>query len=248
MPDHPSKLVLQDRIEPAPRRVRALIAGHTVLDTAAALYVWDGPYYPQYYIPAGDVDAAVLVDEGREQKLKRGTARRYGLRVRDRQVPQSVRIYSDGALAGYARVEWNAVDAWFEEDEEIFGHPRNPYARIDALRSSRHVQVSVDGTPLADTTSPVLLFETGLPTRYYLPRLDINWQQLRPSDTKTQCPYKGITSSYWSFGDVPNIAWAYDFPLPECHQIAGLVAFYNEKVDLVVDGTPLQRPTTHPAH
>ncbi len=248
MPDYPSKLDLQDRIEPAPRRVRALLAGHIVLDTTRALYVWDGPYFPQFYIPADDVDASVLVDEGRVQTLKRGTMRWYGLRVRDREVPRAVRIYQDGELAGHARVEWDAVDAWFEEDEEIFVHPRNPYRRCDALRSSRHVQVSANGTLLADTFSPVLLFETALPTRYYIPRTDVNWQHLGPSETRTQCPYKGITSGYWSSGGVLDIAWAYDFPLPGCQPIAGLVAFYNEKVDLVVDGKAIERPKAHPAH
>lgn len=246
MADFPSKLTLLDRVEPVPRRIRGLIGGRTVFDTTAARYVWEANHYPQYYVPEPDVDTSLLVDEGREQRLKRGTARRFALKSGDREVPEAVRIYQDGELAGYARFEWGALDAWFEEDQEVIVHPRNPYHRVDAIRSSRHVQVYLAGALLADTHSPVLLFETSIATRYYLPRTDVRWEHLVPSQTRTGCPYKGFTSGYWSGGGAApstaaDIAWAYDFPLPECQAIAGLVAFYNEKVDIVVDGTPLVR-------
>ncbi|MGW4297850.1 DUF427 domain-containing protein, partial [Micromonospora chersina] len=147
------------------------------------------------------------------------------------------------------RFDWAALDAWFEEDEEVFVHPRNPYSRVDALRSTRHVRVELDGTVLAESTSPVLVFETGLPTRYYLGRTDVRFGHLVPSRTRTACPYKGRTSGYWSVraGDRlhPYLAWSYDFPTAALLPIAGLVAFYNEKVDLVVDGERLPRPRTH---
>jgi uncharacterized protein (DUF427 family) len=179
------------------------------------------------------------------QHLKRGTANRYGLRVGSKDVPEALRIYQDGPLAGYARIEWNALDAWYEEDAQIFVHPRNPYARVDAMRSTRHLQVSVDGVVLADTRSPVLLFETGLPTRNYVNPTEVNLDYLSPSGTQTQCPYKGVTSGYWSTPTVPDVAWTYGFPLPACAAIAGLIAFYNEKVDIVLDDVPLPRPATH---
>ena len=243
--DYPESLVPTDSVEPVPRRVRATLAGQTIVDTTTALYVWDWPPYPKFYLPVGDIDSAVLVDEKHTQQLRRGTAQRYGLRVGDRDVPEALRIYQDGPLAGYAHVEWNAVDAWFEEDEQVFVHPRNPYARVDALRSTRHVRVSRDGVLLAETHSPVLLFETGLPTRYYINPAEVNLEHLTPSSTQTQCPYKGVTSGYWSTESVPDIAWTYHFPLAACAAIAGLIAFYNEKVDLVVDGVELPRPKTH---
>jgi uncharacterized protein (DUF427 family) len=245
MADYPESLVPTNSVEPVPRRVRAVLAGHTVVDSTAALYVWEWPPYPQFYIPAVDIDATVLVDEQHEQHLKRGTARRYGLRVAGKDVPEAVRIYQDGPLSGYARFEWNAVDAWFEEDEQVFVHPRNPYARIDALRSTRHLEIRAGGVLLAETRSPVLLFETGLPTRYYVNPTEVNLGYLIPSGTQTQCPYKGITSAYWSTPDVPDIAWSYRFPLPACAAIAGLIAFYNEKVDITLDGVQLARPRTH---
>jgi uncharacterized protein (DUF427 family) len=245
MADYPESLTPTGSVQPVPRRVRGVLAGHTVVDTMHALYVWEWPPYPQYYLPAKDFDAACLVDEQHPQRLKRGTAHRYGLRVGSKDVPEALRIYQDGPLAGHARVEWDAMDAWFEEDEQVFVHPRNPYARVDALRSTRHVRISLDGVVLAETHSPVLLFETGLPTRYYINPAEVNLGYLQPSATQTQCPYKGVTSGYWSTPDVPDVAWTYHFPLPACAAIAGLIAFYNEKVDIELDGVEIPRPHTH---
>ncbi|CAM3798086.1 DUF427 domain-containing protein [Smaragdicoccus niigatensis] len=245
MADYPQALAPQGDFEPVPRRVRAVLAGRTVVDTQRARYVWESPKYPQFYIPINDIDAAALVDEHRELKLKRGTAKRYGLRVGDREVAEAVRVYQDGPLADHARFEWSALDAWYEEDERIFVHPRNPYARVDALRSTRHVEVRRNGVLLAESHSPVLLFETGLPTRYYLDPTDVRFEHLTSSPTQTQCPYKGVTSGYWSTEDVADIAWTYQFPLAACAAIAGLISFYNEKVDITVDGVELERPVTH---
>ena len=139
------------------------------------------------------------------------------------------------------------MDGWFEEDEEVFVHPHDPYKRIDILHSSRHVEVEVNGVKVADTHRPTLLFETGLPTRYYIPKLDLRMDLLTPIEHTTGCAYKGF-ARYWSLeaGDetFENLAWSYRTPLPECTKIAGLVAFYNEKVDLIVDGERLARPKT----
>ena len=251
MTDYPRELVTTDHIEPSPRRVRGVLGGTVVFDTTKALYVWEWPHYPQYYIPLADVHTDVLVDEDNAQKLRRGTARRHGLRVGELTRPSSVSVYGADALAGLAgtvRFDWAALDAWFEEDEEVFVHPRDPYTRVDALRSTRRVRVELDGMVLADSASPVMVFETGLPPRYYLNRTEVNFAHLVPSDTVTACPYKGRTSGYWSVrsgADVhADLAWTYDFPTRQLLPIAGLIAFYNEKVDLVVDGLRLDRPQT----
>jgi uncharacterized protein (DUF427 family) len=223
-----------------------------VLDTTRALYVWEWPYYPQYYIPLDDVAADVLVDENHEQKLSRGVARRLGLKVGELERPAAARVYTSTSLepiTGHVRFEWDALDAWFEEDEEIFVHPRNPYARVDALRSTRHLRVELEGVLLAESAAPVLLFETGLPTRYYLDRTAVNFAALEHTDTVSQCPYKGRTTDYWAVrtpsGRHPDLAWSYSFPTPALGAIAGLVAFYNEKVDTFIDGQLVERPQTH---
>jgi len=152
-------------------------------------------------------------------------------------------------LSGTVRFDWAALDAWFEEDEQVFVHPRNPYVRVDALRSTRPVRIELDGVVLAESPSPVMVFETGLPTRYYLNPTEINFDYLTPSDTVSSCPYKGTTSRYWSarIGDTvdPDLAWAYDFPTRQLLPIAGLVAFYNENVDVILAGQRLEQPKTH---
>ena len=154
---------------------------------------------------------------------------------------------SDSPVAGTVRFEWDKL-RWFEEDEPIYGHPRNPYSRVDALRSHRHIRVELDGVLLADTRAPVLLFETGLPTRYYIDPTDVAFEHLEATSTQTLCPYKGVTSGYWSVrvGDTvhPDLAWTYHYPLPAVAPIAGMVAFYNEKLDIAVDGVDLGRPHT----
>ncbi|MEV4596889.1 DUF427 domain-containing protein [Amycolatopsis sp. NPDC049253] len=252
MRDYPDAITQIDHVEPVPRRIRAVLGGETVLDTTRALYVWEWPYYPQYYIPVADVTPGVLVDENHRQRLKRGTARRQTLKAGDEVKTAAARLYGADAGAGLAdhvRFEWTALDAWFEEDEQVFVHPRNPYTRVDALRSTRHVRVALEGRTLAESSSPVLLFETGLPTRYYLNRTEVDFSHLVPTSTVTECPYKGTTTGYWSVrtGDVlhQDLAWSYDFPTRSLSAISNLICFYNEKVDLFVDGREIPRPTTH---
>ena len=252
MTGYPLSLAVTNQMAPVPRRIRAYVGGRVILDTTSAVYVWEWPKYPQYYIPIADIDASVLVDENHDQKLSRGTARRHGLRVGDISRPGALRVYgvdSIPGLNGMARLEWDAVDAWFEEDEQVFVHPRDPYTRVDALRSTRHVRVELDGVVLADTTSPVLVFETGLPTRFYINRTDVVFGHLEWSDTVSACPYKGTTSGYWTalIGErvYKDLAWTYAFPTRQLLPITGLIAFYNEKVDTIVDGVLLERPVTH---
>ena len=250
--DYPQIPAERGRVEPAPRRVRGYVDGVLVFDTVAARYVWEVPYYPQYYVPVKDVRTQYLVDEDHPRRLQFGTAQSHALHVNGVTVAEAVRVFGDDALpglAGTARFAWDAVE-WFEEDERIVGgHPRNPYARVDALRSHRHVRVELDGVVLAETRSPVLLFETGLPTRYYVDRTDVAFEHLIASDTETACPYKGVTTGYWSarVGDTvhEDVAWSYQYPDRAVGAVAGMVAFYNERVDLVVDGVPLPRPRTH---
>jgi uncharacterized protein (DUF427 family) len=253
--DYPQIIVQTGHVEPVPRRIRAMLGGEVVLDTMAARYVWEWPNYPQYYIPVDALKPDVLVDEEHAQQTRIGTARRHGLRAGGVSRPGAARVYGADAvagLAGTARFEWDALDAWFEEDEQVFVHPRSPYTRVDALRSTRTIRVELDGVLLAESSSPVLVFETGLPTRYYLNRTEVNFAHLEPTPTVSSCPYKGTTSGYWSVraGTTvhPDLAWAYDFPTRQLLPITGLIAFYNEKVDTFLDGQLLERPVTHFFH
>ncbi|PND55756.1 hypothetical protein CRM90_21145 [Mycobacterium sp. ENV421] len=248
--DYPQVAAARGRIEPSPRRVRGFLGTELIFDTTAARYVWEVPYYPQYYIPLADVRSQFLIDEDHPQRVQFGPSRTCAVSAGSQTHPSAARVFDagEGPVAGLVRFDWAALN-WFEEDEPIYGHPRNPYARVDALRSHRHVRVELDGAVLADTHSPVLLFETGLPTRYYIDRSDVAFEHLEPSDTQSLCPYKGVTSGYWSVrvGDTlhPDLAWTYNTPLPAVAPIANMVAFYNEKLDISVDGAELPRAHTH---
>lgn len=247
---HPSLIAPVGHVEPVPRRIRGTIGGRVAFDTRRALYVWEWPAYPQFSIPVDDMVDGVLIDEEHTELLGAGSARRHTLQVGSEVRASAAWVWEDDAperLHGTVRFEWEALDSWFEEDEPVFVHPRSPYSRVDALRSSSSVRVELDGVVLAEAPNCITLFETGLPTRYYLDRTHVDWTRLRHSDTVTRCPYKGTTSSYWSFdSDVAtheDIAWAYDFPTIHANRIAGMVAFYNEHVDLYADGTLLPRPS-----
>jgi Uncharacterized protein conserved in bacteria len=248
------------RVEPTAKRVRAYLHGRPVADSTRTLMVWEVPYYPTYYFPLDDVDRGLLTPTGRTVRSpSRGEAEVHAVGGR----PDAALVYLDSPLEeikGHVRLEWGAMDAWFEEDEEVFTHPRDPYTRVDILASSRHVRVEIDGVTVADSHHPRILFETGLPPRYYLPKTDVRLDLLRPSDTVTHCPYKG-QAEYWSVvlpgdgtggggdGDgggvvYKDIVWSYRTPLAESQKIAGLMAFYNEKVDIHLDGVLQERPKT----
>ena len=213
------------RIERCHKRVRAYLGREVVVDTAHPMLVWEHNAYPAYYLPVKDV-VRELVPEG------------------------AARYFADSPveeLRDLVRIEWKAMDEWLEEDEPVYVHPRNPYHRVDILASSRHVEVVVDGVTVADTVRPVILFETGLPPRYYMPLTDLRIDLLTPVDHTTMCPYKG-TATYWSLEvngqSYPNFVWCYRSPLAESQKVAGLACFYNEKVDLIVDGERQERPKT----
>ena len=252
MSNYPATIAPVNHVEPVPRRIRAYLGGQKVLDTERASYVWEHPSYPQYYIPLDDVRAEFLVRSGQLHPSRRGPVETCGLQVAGTDRPRAAKLHTDATVAGLAgtlRFEWSALDSWFEEDEQVFVHPRSPYTRVDALRSTRTVRVELDAVVLAESHSPILVFETGLPTRYYLDHTDVDFSHLEPTTTVTACPYKGTTSGYWTahIGDAthPDLAWAYDFPTRQLLPITGLIAFYNEKVDIFVDGGRLDRPNTH---
>lgn len=201
------------RIEPVNKRIRVMHNGEFVVDTTNAKYVWEHVYYPRYYFPIDELSTQCHNTTGAIE------------------------------LEGYVALDWAAMDKWYEEDEEVFVHARNPYTRIDAMRSSRHVQVELDGEIVADSTSPTILFETRLPPRYYLPQVDVRQDLLTPSDTTSECPYKGF-ANYYHIGEHTDAVWSYTTTLPESQKIIGLYCFYNERVDLIIDGERLERPRT----
>ena len=231
------------RIESTAKRIRAYLGGVPVADTINAKLVWEVPYFPVYYLPAEDLRTDLLTPSDRTERSDRlGEATYSTLTVGDAVAKDAAWQFPDSPaepLRGLIRLDWNAMDAWFEEDEQVYFSPRNPHHRLDVLASSRHVRVEVNGTTVAESTHPTLLFETGLPTRYYLPLVDVRMELLRPSSTTTNCPYKG-TANYWSVqasGELAeDVAWFYKTPFPETLKVAGQVCFYTERVDLYVDG------------
>lgn len=252
MTGYPKAIVEAGHVEPVPRRISATLGGQVVLQTVDALYLWEWPNYPQYLIPARDVDPAALTTAPDTQRLSRGLVATVGLRAGDTERPRAGRRYVESPmpeLVDMIRFDWDALDAWYEEEEQVFVHPRSPYVRVDALRCAREVRVELEGSVLAHSTAPVAVIETGLPTRFYLDRGAVDFTQLVPSATVTRCPYTGTTSAYWSVrtGERihPDLAWSYDFPTRELSPIAGMVAFLDEAVDVFLDGVAQERPVTH---
>jgi uncharacterized protein (DUF427 family) len=226
-----------------------MLGGEVVADTADALLVWEIPFYPTYYFPESDVNMDALIDSGEtKDSPSRGLATLYTVKAGGKE--GSAYGYAEPdieQLAGHIVFNWSSMDHWFEEDEEVFVHAKDPYTRIDILPSSRRVRVEVDGVTVADTTNGSFLFETNLPPRYYMPKTDVRMELLTPTDLATHCPYKG-TARYWSVdvnGEThKDIVWGYDRPLPESQKIMGLVSFYNEKVDIYVDEVLQEKPKT----
>jgi len=241
-------------VEPTARRVRAVFGGVALVDSTGALLLFETEHLPVYYVPIADVRMDLLTATGRRTHCPlKGDASYWTVTVGDRVADNAVWGYPDPLpgcpdISRHMALYWNKMDAWYEEDDEVFVHPRSPYHRVDVLSSSRHVRVVVAGETVAETRRPRLLFETGLPTRYYLPKADVRMDLLEPTATVTQCPYKG-KASYWSArvrdAVVEDIAWSYPFPIPECPKIEQLVAFYNERVEaLYVDGELQPVPQT----
>ena len=254
----------QLRHEPTAKRIRAVLDGGTVVDTTGALLVWE-PHriVPSYAVPGDDVTAELVpaepaaagaagtvgtlipelsarpvLDPWVPFSVHTAEGRAVDLRADGQSRPSAGFYPADPDLAGYVVLDFGAFDAWYEEDELNVGHPRDPFHRIDVLPSSRQVRVELDGQVLAQSPRPTLLFETMLPARYYLPREDIR-AALTPSGTRTYCAYKG-QASYWSatVGDrvIPDIAWTYQQPRHDAARVRDLIAFFSERLDVIVDG------------
>jgi uncharacterized protein (DUF427 family) len=251
------------RYEPTDKRIRATLGDRTVIDSTRALLVWEPKrIVPTYAVPVGDVAADLRpAPAAPEAEGPLRAPQLAGRPVFDPSIPFSVHttegeplVLADGgreagafrpaddALADHVIVDFGAFDAWYEEDERNVGHPRDPFHRIDIVHGSRHVRVARDGTLLAESSAPYLLFEPPLPVRYYLPVEDVRTDLLRASDTRTFCAYKG-QASYWSL-DGDDVAWTYVEPLREATEVTGRIAFFNERVDVVVDGERMERPVT----
>jgi uncharacterized protein (DUF427 family) len=239
------------RVEPGAKRIRVYVAGVAIVDTIHPLYVWEAPYYPTYYLPLADVRTDLLVPTDTvKHSPSRGDATHFTVNVHGDARVDAVRQYRDSPieeLRDHVRLDWDAMDAWFEEDEEVFTHARSPYTRVDILATSRRVRVELNGVVLADSPRAKVLFETGLPARWYIPKVDARMDLLVATDTESHCPYKG-QARYWSLptdgGMEDDIVWSYPTPLPESQRIAGYVAFFDERIDLFVDGERQERPKT----
>jgi uncharacterized protein (DUF427 family) len=239
--------------EDSPRRVRVMFNGETIADSKRVKLLHETGHLPVYYFPEGDVRMDLLEESDHTTHCPfKGDASYWSVKVGDRIADNAVWSYPEPLedappLAGYLALYWRKMDAWYEEGEQVFVHPRDPYHRIDVLDSDRHVKVMVNGEVVAETDRPKVLFETGLPPRYYIPPEDVRTEKLVPSEKTTQCPYKGV-ASYWSVevgGErAKDLVWGYQDPIPEAAKMKGHLCFFNEKVDLEVDGEEQERPQT----
>lgn len=259
------------RFEPVSKRVRATLGGDTVVDSVRAVLVWEPRrVVPGYAVPEGDISAEIRPSTAAvpqdDAAVGYALPNVTDLLVLDPRIPFGVRSTdgtpvdvtssgghraqgfrpSDPALAGYVILAFGDFDEWYEEDEKIISHPHDPFSRIDVRATSRRLQVLHEGQVLADTTRARMLFETGLPARYYLPIEDVR-VPLGPSETRTSCAYKG-EATYYSLnteaGEVTDAAWQYEDPLVDAMDVSGLVSFFDERFDLVIDGVMRERPKT----
>jgi uncharacterized protein (DUF427 family) len=248
------------RYEPVSRRIRCSLEGEPVVDTTDAALVWEPRrVVPMYAVPPSDI-AAEIIDEGAAEvpvgvppvmgpanfSLHTCPGRVIGLTLGER-VLHGVGFRPDAPeLAGRIELSWGEFD-WREEEQDVLGHPHDPFSRIDILAAGRHVVVSLGDQVIADSRRPKVLYETGLPPRWYLPAEDVRTDLLEPSDTLTTCAYKGHAEHFSLTAAGPDgkdVAWVYRQPLHEVAPISGLVCFYNERTDVSVDGVTMPRPRT----
>lgn len=245
------------RTECIDKWVRAYVGGTAVVDSRAPVLFYEDSFpVPGYAFGKSDVRTDLLRPSAGEPAgghplfLPRGpVVQWFDLEVEGRLIPRAAWIRDEAELRDLLIFSWQpgVLDRWLEEDEEVAVHPRDPHKRVEAIASSRHIKVAVGGVVLADSNRPVLLFETELPTRYYLPRDDVNFDALTSSANTSLCPYKGEADQYWSVVGQPeakNVAWSYSAPFPAVAKIAGRVAFYNEFVDITLDGVIMDRPVS----
>ena len=256
------RLLPELRFEPTSKRIRARLDDAVVLDSSRAVLVWEPKrILPGYAVPEADVAASLspaaspppagadpaelpVIFPSVPFSVRLSGGDLLDVAAGNRKAPSAAFRLADPDLAGYIVFDFGAFD-WFEEEEPIQSHPRDPFHRVDTRRSSRHVQVSLNGRTLADSHAPTLVFETNLPVRTYFPPEDVNWPELNATDSMTGCAYKG-QASYWALvdGDGRDIAWSYRTPLPDAAQLAGLVCFYDEYTDVTIDGEPQLRTAT----
>jgi uncharacterized protein (DUF427 family) len=253
---HETKVQPAARVElwHSPKWVRVYFGGEYIANSKKTILVREQGHILTYYFPREDVRMDSLEKSEHQRELPGiGQAIYWSVKAGGKEAtnaawsvqkptPESTEI------EGYVAFKWNQMDAWFEEDEQVFTHPRDPFVRLDTIQSSRHVRVVINGETVAETLRPVLLFETGLPVRYYIPKVDVRMDLLQPSKTHSECPYKGVASYYSvKVGDqlAEDVVWYYPFPYPEMSKIQNLLAFYNEKIDLYVDSQKEERPKTH---
>jgi uncharacterized protein (DUF427 family) len=250
-PDPPTGSVLY--FDPVPYRLRGFFADEIAFDTVDAKLLYETAHLPVYYVPEEDLRHDLLEPSDRQTRCPhKGVASYRSIRVGNRVEPDAVWTYPEpiapaSFLSGHAAFYWGKLDEWFFEDEQVFGHPRDPYHRIDTYRTTRPVRVSVDGELVAESTRAVALYESGLPPRFYLPVEDVRMDLLAPSEKRTRCAYKGV-ASYWHVraGDTlhEDIAWTYPEPERDGAAIRDLVCFFNERVDLEVGDKEMERPIT----
>lgn len=240
-------------MEPSQRWIRVYFGGEAVADSRRVRLLHRTGGLPVYYFPVADVRMELLEEtDRREADAAKGETVYRTVRVGDDVAEHAAWLHPDppasaAFLEGLVAFDWGAMDTWFAEDEELEVHPKDPYHRVDVLRTSRHVRVRVDGELVADTRRAVMLLETGLPPRYYIPPADVRMERLEPSDTHTRCPYKGVASYYsvrTAEGLHRDMVWYYPEPLVEAGRIQGRLAFYNERVDIELDGEAQDRPVT----
>jgi uncharacterized protein (DUF427 family) len=239
--------------DPVPQRIRATFAGETVVDSQRSKLLHETKLLPVYYFPEEDVRRDLLEpSETTSHCPHKGDARYWSIRAGRRTAPDAVWAYRQplepaSFLAGHVAFYWHALDEWFAEDEQLHAHPRDPYSRIDVYRTTRRVRVLLEGEVLADSVRAKILFETALPPRYYLPPEDVRLDLLEPSSTLTRCAYKGAASHRHARvrGELhDDIAWTYADPQHDAEPVRDLIAFYNERVDIEVDGERAERPAT----
>jgi uncharacterized protein (DUF427 family) len=241
-------------VSESPRHVRVVFNGETIADSKHAKLVRESDVLPIYYFPQGDVRADFFTPTQYKTACPyKGEASYWTIEVGDKRAGNATWSYRAPApdaaeIANCFAFDWNQMDKWMEEDEEIFVHARDPYKRVDVLHSSRHVCVVIDGEIIADSRKPRLLFETNHPVRYYLPQEDVRLDLLVPSATQSRCPYKGA-ASYWSVKVGAQLhedmVWGYMQPIAECPKIKGLLCFFHERgADIHVDGEEVPRPQT----
>jgi uncharacterized protein (DUF427 family) len=230
--------------EDTPKRVRAIFGGETIADSRRARLLFETAIMPVHYFPREDVRMDLLEATGHTTHCPfKGDANYWTIKVGEAEAGNAAWSYLDPQpestwLDGYVALYFDKMDHFFEEDEEILGHPRDPYHRIDVLQSSRRVKVSANGETIAETGRPTALFETGFPPRYYFPPEDVDTNLLAPSETHTRCPYKGL-ASYWSVeadGEkIEDAVWTYPEPLSEAVRVENHLCFDGGKVDVEVE-------------